>query len=422
MSRIRWRSEVSGLPKPPDSVTLTLLTRARQFLTHALSHSHGISSLDRMVTIHGLDSSIENLLRITVRHLDIETAAGKNLDSTELSNLAGEVNRFLKEEHDFVLPYLSEIKDIRKIRNLVQHGMVDAGPDILRFRTITERFFDKLLMGIFGIGREEIRVSSVVENTEVKGHLAIAEQKMDEDDFLMSVVSSRNAFESAVFEKAGNFSFRLFALPVLLKASVDEKDSYWFYSYMLDEIKLLRLGLDMNRYGRFLDYLRNIPKEYRVEGESGGVIMQRPWERDDAHFCYSFVSEAVLKWQNEAIPPLYDLSEFVSKHVRRVIIGGVELSEGLGSQSVHFLNEGEMIEEFYADTATKDNFERLAINEEYEYLVEVYRDKTLGSRSKYKVQVRAKATRLATHEPERWQCAIWHLGLSDATNDLSSSR
>jgi ribosomal protein S13 len=85
-----------------------------------------------MVTIHSLDGIVESLLRIIVQHLDIEAKTGRNLDTTELSGLAGEVNRFLIENFDLTLPYVSEIKQIRQIRNLVQHGMVDAGPDIPR--------------------------------------------------------------------------------------------------------------------------------------------------------------------------------------------------------------------------------------------------------------------------------------------------
>lgn len=177
------------LPKSPDSNTLTLLSRANQFLAQALSHSTGTSSLDRMITIHGLDGSIENLLRIVVQHLDIPAATGRNLETTELAGLAGEVNAFLRDNHSLTLPYLSEIKQMRQIRNLVQHGMVDAGPDIPRCCTISERFFDRVLVSVFGIQREEIRSSFLVRNSEVRRQLRTAEHRIDAGQFLESVVS-----------------------------------------------------------------------------------------------------------------------------------------------------------------------------------------------------------------------------------------
>ena len=29
-----------------------------------------------------------------------------------------------------------------------------------------------------------------------------------------------------------------------------------------------------------------------------GVVMQRPWQQQDAEFCYHFVVDIILKWQN----------------------------------------------------------------------------------------------------------------------------
>jgi hypothetical protein len=75
------------LPKRPDAVITTLLARALLFLTHATQHSRLNSPLDRMVSVHSLDNSVEYLLRIVVQHLDIETATGKTLDTTELAAL-----------------------------------------------------------------------------------------------------------------------------------------------------------------------------------------------------------------------------------------------------------------------------------------------------------------------------------------------
>jgi hypothetical protein len=92
------------LPKAPEPVTLELLIRARQLLEHALGHSHGSSSLDRMISIHGLDNSIEYLLRIVSSHLDIESKMGKNLDSAAQSELAGEVGKFLQSHYGVRLP------------------------------------------------------------------------------------------------------------------------------------------------------------------------------------------------------------------------------------------------------------------------------------------------------------------------------
>ena len=64
-------AEQIRIPKKPDKVTLELLVRARLFLSHAISHSSTNSTIDRMVAIHGLDNTLEFLIRIIIQHLDI---------------------------------------------------------------------------------------------------------------------------------------------------------------------------------------------------------------------------------------------------------------------------------------------------------------------------------------------------------------
>jgi hypothetical protein len=135
-----------SLPKSPDSVITTLLTRSLLFMTHATQHSRLNSPLDRMVAIHGLDNSVEYLLRIIVQHLDIEAVTGKALDAIELNSLAGEVNKYLKDSYQTELPYLTEIKMLRQVRNLVQHGIVDPQAELPRLRKIVERFYNRVFL------------------------------------------------------------------------------------------------------------------------------------------------------------------------------------------------------------------------------------------------------------------------------------
>lgn len=367
--------------------------------------------MDRMITIHGLDASIENLLRIIVQHLDIEAATGKTLDASELSSLAGEVNRFLRENYRISLPYVSEIKKIRQIRNLVQHGMADAGPDIPRCCTIAERFFDRVLDEVFGIQREEIRVSSLVNNQEVKRHLVAAEQRIDEGEFLESVVSSRNAFENALFERRKHSTLRLFALPLLAETHAEKKDSHWFYSHMLDEFELLRFSVDMDRYSHFAHYVEHIPGEHRVDHSSGWAIMQRPWEEKDAVYCYDFVSDVVLRWQNAKMPSIYNVKSNKESEFR-LVIGKSDLSEYLEGGGTSILEGDEYVEQRYVARKTKEQYDELKVGNEYDFLSERYGNGRLEFRRKSRVEIKAKIVMLATHNPERWQSTLWY---SDVT-------
>jgi len=365
-----------------------------------------------MITIHGLDSSVENLLRIVVQHLDVEAVTGRNLDTAELSSLAGELNRFLRDNYSFTLPYVSEIKQIRQIRNLVQHGMVDAGPDIPRCCTIAERFFDRVLLKVFGIEREEIRASALVISEEVKRHLVAAEQKIDEGKFLESVVFSRNAFENALFKRRRHSTLRLSALPILAATYAEQRDSHWFYSHMLDEFELLRFGVDMDRYSRFARYVRHIPGEYRIDRSSGWTIMQRPWLRGDATYCYDFVSDIILRWQNAEMPSIYDVRRD-REFTFRLMIGEGDLSEHFEGGGSYILEGGEYVEQRYVAPATKKQYDKLEVGGEYDFLMERYSDGNLEFRRESKVEIKAKIIALATHDPERWQCTIWYSDITE---------
>lgn len=152
---------------------------------------------------------------------------------------------------------------------------------------------------------------------------------------------SRNAFENALYEKKKHSALRLFALPVLAETHAEGRDSHWFYSYMLDEFELLRLGVDMNRYSRFADYIHHIPGDHRKDRSSGWVIMQRPWERRDATYCYDFVSDLVLRWQSAEMPSIYHRRPS-RKFEFRLMIGDSDLSGDFGGGGSSLL-EGEIL-------------------------------------------------------------------------------
>ncbi|WP_170948149.1 hypothetical protein, partial [Paenibacillus sp. 7516] len=55
--------------------------------------------------------------------------------------------------------------------------------------------------------------------------------------------------------------------------------------------------------------------------------MQRPWIKDDAEFCYSFVSNIIFKWQQEQLELIYEIKidPKWSKQSRIEHLGNVEL-------------------------------------------------------------------------------------------------
>jgi hypothetical protein len=159
------------LPVPPTEESLRLLLRARLMLSHAMEHASQKTEFDNMIAILGLDNTIESVLRCIATHLDLEARTGNSFEIVELASLAGTINKSLLDLAGVRLPYLAEIKTLRVIRNLVQHGAVSPNADLERFASITQRFFDKVLQAIFGLELDTLYISAVINDVQVKEFL-----------------------------------------------------------------------------------------------------------------------------------------------------------------------------------------------------------------------------------------------------------
>ena len=66
-------------PKAPNEEVMRMLIRANQFLNHAKEHALSNTEFDVMIAIHNLDNALEYILRILIKHFDIESVAGKSI-------------------------------------------------------------------------------------------------------------------------------------------------------------------------------------------------------------------------------------------------------------------------------------------------------------------------------------------------------
>lgn len=401
------------LPKSPNRATMELLIRTRMLLEHSLSHSAANSPLDRMIAIHGLDNTIEWLVRIVIRHLDIEVITGKNFENRGLVSLVGETNQFLQNHYKSSLPYLSDIKMLRQVRNLVQHGAVDPASELQRFTRIVEHFFVEVLRLIFGLSRDALRISSLIKDEEIRKIFERAEQKLDQGAYLESVVSCRNAFENAFFKQSSG-SASIFVVAATLigcTMTATQRSHQFVFNEMANELELIRLGIDRKRYERFAVYLEHIPGKYRAE-RYGWSVMQRPWEEKDAKFCYSFVCDVVLRWEQKEHEALYVLKleeEGVKRQNKIVKIGSVTIEDRdfLEGGVLYDFDDGEELQLSYVRRELKDELSKLETGKDYNHIAKYYTGGQLDIRISKKIRLLAVNSRLVTNHPERWEVILW---------------
>jgi len=368
-----------------------------------------------MVAIHGLDNSIENLIRIVADHLDIEGTEG-SFDSKDLGGLAGEVNRYLKDNYGASLPYLSEIKRIRQVRNLVQHGALDPGPDMAQHRRITKRFYQRVYKEIFGLELDQVLLSSLIGDEEISKIMQDSARLISEKKYLKSIVQSRDAFDNGRYKYKGR---RIREVPLLFSSTGQSVSPYAKYVFknLSDDLFAMRLGIDARSWEKYNEYISHIPGEYRSYVEWGWKVMQRKWTKEDAEFCHRFVVESLVKLENNEIEPLYQkrsLEVQQSEYRFEIHLGGIRFGD---NQMYWDSGLSDVIEVFTVETNIVDEYKAIKKGSEYEHASNRYKDgEIVWSRTK-RIRVIDKSWDLKTHYPPRWELAIRYVELNEAHTD-----
>ncbi|NVL89741.1 MAG: hypothetical protein HWN69_01925 [Desulfobacterales bacterium] len=396
-----------NLPIAPNEESLQLLMRARLMLSHAHEHASQQTEFDNMIAILGLDNTIEYILRCIVTHLDLESTTGKNFDTFELANLAASINKALKEFASVSLPYLGEIKLLRQTRNLVQHGAVAPYADLDRFAKITERFFNKVLVNIFGFKLDDLKISSVIKDKITKKYLKNAENKIDSKKWLDSIVSTRNAFENELFQKLKHSNISTALYPNLVYSK--EKDDFAMYGFQTikEELELTYLGINNTDYRRFKEYLDHIPSKYRPEDSYGNIVMQRPWKKEDALFCYNFGANTILRWQSQEKGQLYPL-KLDKEYQHNETIAGINITKHSEGGCSYYYDSDHRLYLFYTTKDIKRRFGKIKKGKEYKYKTVVYVDGKKESVHEERIKLIGTHIFLMTNEPERWGIIIWY--------------
>jgi len=395
------------LPTKPEPVTLKLLLRARLMLSHALEHAGQNSEFDNMIAVLGLDNTVEYILRSISTHLDLESVTGNSFDIIDLSSLAASINKALKEHTDVCLPYIGEIKLLRQTRNLVQHGAVAPQADLARFEKIVERFFNTVLTKIFGFGIEELKTSVAIENKLIKRYLQESENFLDKKEWLKSIVAARNAFENAYFNKIKSLSLSISLYPALIYKREKDDMSSSAWHIVKDELELSYLGINTLEYRRFKEYLNHIPHDLRAEDSGGNIIMQRPWNGQDAVFCYNYAANTILRWQTQEKESLY-IPKLDKEYLFKETIGGISLSKGAEIGCFYGYGEKNLLLLIYADKDKKRLLEKLSQNKDYIYRTIRYVDGNKELDSKCRIRILGVHKFLIVNEPERWGIILWY--------------
>ncbi len=403
------------LPIKPDSHIMELLIKAKYFFEHATLHAQTGNSFDSMIAIHSLDNSIEYLLRIIIKHLEIEEKSGRTINTAELSVLFGEVDKFLKERtlldgKGVGLPFEIEIKQLRVLRNNVQHGMILPISELRAFIDYGERFFKKVLIKVFGLAPEEIAYSTLIENEKIKAHLTLAETKIAEGSYLPAIVACRDAFELGEF-LLRPYSHHIAKMAAIPRIKQESMELYWYIQSLEQEISIIGTNINASDYRLYQRYIDHIPGEYRAI-KSGYSVMQRDWEKRDADFCYAFVSQVLINLQTTQEKPLYevDMSDY-PVHIHNKKIAGVNIPELFPEKTCYYLSDDNTTGELmFVDKGAKEKLQKVSPGQICVFENKIVNEKTGMLFREYKeyVIITAREFTLILNDGPLWEYMLYY--------------
>lgn len=393
---------MNKIPIDVEPIIFERLQRAVQFLEHAKSHGYGKTVIDRMVAIHGLDNSVEYLLRIVIDALDLEGVELKNLDDRDLWSILSEVKKFLEKYYGLSLPYISELKKLRKLRNQVQHGMLDPITDIAHLKSIVERFYDFCFNNLFGLDPNNMRLSQLIENKIISNFLHAAEENIEKRNYDEAIVNCRDAFENAYYDNQPNEMIGLNLVPILL--SPHDVGAQKIYKLLVEELELLRLEVNPTQYRRYKKYIERIQYEKHLANIEKSTIRTN-WNEQDAEFCYHFVSKTILYWQSVRDELISSKREPTTREIIDYI-GGIEIYSSpvkycLDDETNLILDIINVGKDIWHEISSK-----LKEGEEYTMVTERKEEEQLASRMSGKIKIESIHSQFIKHNPEIWEIVL----------------
>jgi len=280
------------------------LVLAKSLYLHGCTHASNKDNVSRMVAIHHFDNAIEMVLKCAV------VKKGKKP--------AKYFEDLLEQAGDLTLS--EQMSSLHRLRNNVQHAAdVPSVDSVIKYKGYAGDFFREVCDKIFGVLYDELFLSELIGNENLREQVRKAEEAFGKGEFEQCVRLCDDAFISATFEEADIF-YKAGALTgywgaseelktVLKEDYPEEFRDKEYYNLAKELSRAIKQWGQATTGMQFLDEYRVDFIKYRQMVESTEEFTEQKL-KDHAQFCLNFVTSVVLKWQAEGLFSLKD-----SEHV-----------------------------------------------------------------------------------------------------------
>lgn len=273
------------------------LVLAKMLYLHGRTHASGKDSVSRMLAIHHVDNAVEMVLRC------VATRRGTTPRKKQL------YFEQLLQSRD--LPLKEQMRGLHRLRNAVQHQAdVPSVESVIKYTSYAEDFFREVCRDIFSVPYEELFLSELIENENLRKQVLKAEEafgkqkhglcmKLCDDALIMAMFD-----EADIFQTAGMLTAYWGAseeLRMVLNRDYLEKYRQEDYYELARELRgaILQWG-QASTAMQFLDQYRMDFLKHRRIVETLEHLSDEELE-DSAEFSLNFVTSLILKWQEEGV-------------------------------------------------------------------------------------------------------------------------
>lgn len=274
------------------------LILAKKLYLHGYSHATNKDVVSRMLAIHNFDNAVEIVLKCVATKCQLKPK-GKYFYFQELI------------EKIRTLPLRDQIKGLHDARNMVQHqGDIPDLEVVTKYKGYVEDFFRELVQKEFGVSYDKLYLSLLIENDKLREKILESESAFEKREYKRCIELCDDALISATFEEADLF-YTAGVLTgywgtakefenVISKDYIEKYKEKDFYE-PVKELSRAILQLGQAATGmQFLD-------EYRIDFLKHRRVVETLEEvsnnelKENAEFSLNFVTNLILKWQEEGI-------------------------------------------------------------------------------------------------------------------------
>jgi len=293
----------------PDLRRMTVgrLIFAKRLFLHGIEHCERGDDFSRALAVHHFHAAVEATVRAALLHYRVRTEKTLNIGFEVMLN---ELDKALRDSGS-KLPLRQEMRNLNTVRSLVQHHAYEGVSKAEELRAFTQSFLAALCQEIFKIAFDELSLSHLVTNDDIRSRLGEAEQHIANGAYEMAAAACSIAVKEALTLARRPYERPAFFSPFFVTTSLRDTQLEEPLERIVEEInrlqdvvELLCLGID---YVTYADSERWLPHAYRTIDATDnwyiGIRSGQEWGETEAWRAYNFALDVVMRLEGRPVLP-----------------------------------------------------------------------------------------------------------------------